>query len=84
MTELLDSIHAAVTADATPEARAAGIAACRTILSALEATQDAPLVSATPINASRIASIVGALRGIPAEQLLDLAIGSLSCSMPSP
>jgi hypothetical protein len=56
MTELLDSIHAAVTADATPEARAAGIAACRTILSALEATLGAPLASAPPVNASQIAA----------------------------
>jgi hypothetical protein len=36
-----------------------------------------------PINASQIASVVGALRGVPPDQLLDLAIAKLRASLPA-
>ena len=78
--------------DAPFDARRAGIetagirhnlgVACRTILTALEATPGQPL-AASPINASQIASVVGALRGVPADQLLDLAIAKLRAALPA-
>ena len=85
MENLIESIRSAVAADATPEARAAGIAACRTILSALEAIPGdafAPATVVTP-NTSAIVAAVGALRGVPADQLLDLAILKLRAALPA-
>lgn len=82
MDELLESIRRAVSAEASPQDRGAGAAACRTILAALEATPGQPL-AAMPINASQIASVVGALRGVPPDQLLDLAIAKLRASLPA-
>ncbi len=84
MNDLLEAIRAAVTADAAPEARAAGAAACRTILAVLESTPSQPLASAAIApNASQIAGIVGALRGVPPDQLLDLAITKLRAALPA-
>lgn len=82
MDELLESIRRAVAVDASPQDRGAGAVACRTILAALEATPGQPLAAA-PINASQIASVVGALRGVPPDQLLDLAIAKLRSALPA-
>ena len=78
----LEEIRAATNADATPEARAAGATACRTILAALDGTTGAP---ATPvgINPAEVAKVVAALRGVPADKLLDLAIARLSAALPA-
>jgi hypothetical protein len=81
MTEsLIQSIHAALADGASDEARATGVAACRTILGVLEATHGTPIVATPPT--SPIASIVHALRGMPADQLLDLAIAKLRGLVP--
>ena len=82
MDELIESIRAAVAAEASPEARAAGANACRTILTALEAVAGEPLTSAvaTP---SPIAAAVAMLRGVPPDQLLDLAIARLRAALPA-
>lgn len=85
METLIEAIRAASAADATPQARANGAQACRTILAALEATQGQPLASApaapaappTPMHA-----IVGTLRNTPPEQLLDLIIAKLTAALP--
>ncbi len=82
MDELLESIRIAVAVDASPQDRGTGASACRTILAALEATPGQPL-AAMPINASQIASVVGALRGVPPDQLLDLAIARLRAALPT-
>jgi hypothetical protein len=82
MDELLQSIHAAVAADASPDVRRSGASACRTILTSLEATQGHRL-EVSPINASQIASVVGALRGVPTDQLLDIAISRLRSMLPT-
>jgi hypothetical protein len=83
MNQLLDAIRAATAPEATPEARAAGVAACRTILAALEATTGEPMAVAAPAVVSPIAGIVGMLRGVPPDQLLDLAISKLRAALPA-
>src|SRR5207237_6239126 len=62
-------------------AERAGVAACRNILDALEsAPGQAPVA---PIDPSQIAAVVGALRGIPADKLLDVAIAQLRPTLPA-
>lgn len=82
METLIESIRAAVASDASPEHRAAGAQACRTILTALEATSGQSL-AAPAVSSSPIATMVGALRGVPPEQLLDLAIAKLRSALPT-
>lgn len=100
MEALIESIRAAVATNASVEVRAAGAHACRTILTALEATAGQPMSAApvaheiptaTPIphettrlppTPSQIASMVGVLRNVPPEQLLDLAIAKLRSVLP--
>jgi hypothetical protein len=83
MLDPIETIRAALADDASPEARTAGAAACRAILGALEASPGEQMATATPINTSQIAGIVGALRGVPPEQLLDLAIAKLRSALPA-
>lgn len=86
MTEtLIESIRAAIAEGSTREARAAGAAACRTILAALEAVPGERLVAqAAPAQhgSSPIAAIVAGLRGTPPDQLLDLLIAKLRSMVP--
>ncbi len=82
MNELLDAIRTAVTTDATDEARAAGADACRTILVALDAKPGQPM-SASVVDTSPLMSAVSMLRGVPPEQLLDLAIAKLKSALPA-
>lgn len=81
MDNVIDAIRAAVAPDASPEAKAAGIAACRAIVAALEGTQAQSFAPVAP--ASPVAALVGALRGVPPEQLLDLAIAKLRAALPA-
>lgn len=82
MDELIESIRMAVAAESSPEARAAGANACRTILTALEAVAGQPmgLPVSTP---SPVAAAVAMLRGVPPDQLLDLAIARLRAALPA-
>ena len=84
MDSLLDAIRAGVASDATDDARSAAAAACRTILSALEAQAGEPLATPTAAapDAMTIATAIGALRNVPPEQLLDLAIARLRAALP--
>ena len=82
MEAVIESIRAAIARDATPKVRDAGIAACRAVLAALEAAPGATMVAATVAAPNPIAQIVGALRGVPPEQLLDLAIMKLRAALP--
>jgi hypothetical protein len=83
MEDVIEAIRAAMAPDATSEAKTAGIAACRAILGALEAAPGQPLIAASPTPASPIAAFVGSLRGVPVEQLLDLAIARLRGALPA-
>jgi hypothetical protein len=83
MKELLESIAAALAFDASTEARVAGAYACRTILTALEASPGMPIAEATTTPSSPVATVVAALRGVPPDQLLDLAIAKLRAALPA-
>ncbi len=80
MDQLLEAIRTATATDASDEARAAGATACRTILAALEAQPGQVLATAVP--ESPIAVALSAFRGMPPEQLLDLAIARLKAALP--
>ena len=90
MDELIESIRVACASDATDDTKQRGAQACRTILTALEANAGEPLAAPTPptANAStvppgaQIAALVGALKGMPPEQLLDMAIARLRAALP--
>jgi len=79
MENVIEAVRGALAPDATPEAKAAGVAACRAILAALEAT---PGQSFAAVPASPAGAIAGMLRGMPPEQLLDLAIAKLRAALP--
>lgn len=87
METLLEAIRTAIASDASEQARAAGANACRTILTALEAKPGEPMAVASAADASspvaQIANVLGALRGVPTEQLLDLAISRLRAALPA-
>ena len=78
MTEnLIETIRASLASDASPETRAAGVGACRTILAALGAS--APSIEVGP-TATAIATLI---RSAPPDQLLDLVIGKLRSMLPA-
>jgi hypothetical protein len=79
---LLEAIRVATNADATPESRAAGATACRTLLAAFDTSAGQQIAAAPPV-ASQVAALIGALRGAPAEQLMDLAIAKLRAALPA-
>ncbi len=83
MENLLDAIRAAIAPEAAPEARAAGVDACRRILTALGATAVEPAAAPVAPPPLPIADIVSALRGLPAEQLLDVAIARVRSLLPA-
>lgn len=81
MESLIEAIRAATTSGANDDARAAGAHACRTILIALEAKPGESLAPVA-VEASPMQAVVAALRGMPPEQLLDLAIARLKAALP--
>ena len=84
MDTVIDTIRAAVAADATPEARAAGIEACRAILGALGATPGEPLAPPRPIDVGPTAhAIASVIRSTPPDQLLDMLIAKLRGAVPA-
>lgn len=87
MNDLIHTISAAIAEGASDEARAAGATACRTMLIALEAKEGEPLAAPVPMaaisNPGDVAAIVAGLRGVPVDQLLDLAIAKLRTLVPA-
>ena len=88
------SIRAAVAADASPEARAIGVIACRSILTALEANAGEPLAAPRPTAApptspvagsptSPIAALLAQLASMPRDQMFEL-LKQLATSPSSP
>jgi hypothetical protein len=79
MQNLVEAIQAAIAADASPDIRASGVTACRTILASLE-----PPASRQPIEVGPTASaIAGLIRATPPDQLLDLVIAKLRTVVPA-
>ena len=85
MDTVIDTIRAALQSDATPEAKHQGAGACRAILAALGATPGQPVGAAgvLPLDATKLASAVSMLRGVPPDQLLELAIEKLRAALPA-
>src|SRR5687768_13505205 len=85
MDQLLESIRAATAADATDDAKAAGANACRMLLAALETKQGDPLPAPIPVSTTTpdVAALVAGLKGVPVDQLLDLAIAKLRTMVPA-
>src|SRR3569623_299186 len=83
MQELIETIHRAVGEDATPEMRAAGAEAARRLAALLEPSQ--PTAQAQPPTSpvAGIAELAAVLRGVPMDQLLDMAIVTLRAAVPA-
>jgi len=79
MDELIDSIRVAVAPSATADQRAAGVAACRALLTALGAEVGKPF---TPTSVG-VTPPARALRGLSVDQALDLAIAKLRSMIPA-
>jgi hypothetical protein len=78
--QVLAALRASLASDASPDARQAGAAACRAILASLD---PAPSSAPSAPNVQALASALVALRGVPPEQLLDLAITKLRAAVPA-
>ncbi len=83
MNELVEAIRVALASEATPEVRIAGANACRTILAALEAKPGEPLGAAVPAPITPAPALAAAIRGMPVEHLLDLAIARVRAALPA-
>lgn len=82
MDAAIQTITRALATEASPEAKRDGVAACRAILAVLE--PGAPNSVASPARpAPHVAALVAALRGMPMEQILDLAIARLRATLPA-
>jgi hypothetical protein len=82
--DLIEAIRAAVATEATPGARTAGIAACRTILTALGGEAGEPFAAPTPpVQIGPTANAIAALiRSTPPDHLFELLIAKLSTIVP--
>lgn len=85
---LIASIVTALAPEASEEKRAAGALACLTIHAALAGHGAAPVLvpapaaaPAPPIPETPVAAIVSRLRGMPLEQVFDLAINRLQVAV---
>lgn len=84
MEPVIESIRAAVSHDATPEARAAGIAACQSILAALSAKPGEPLGATVSPNVGPAATAIATLvRRTPPDQFFEMLIGKLQSMLPA-
>jgi hypothetical protein len=91
MENLVDNIRNAIAADASEDARAAGIAACRSLLSELEPPPTQALAPAQTLPAGippeAIPQIVSMVSKMDLNQLLDVAIDrlrTLNAARPGP
>ncbi len=87
MDQLLEAIRAATAPDASTEIKEAGATACRTLLIALEGKEGEPLAAPLPVPVAAappdITALVAGLKGVPVDQLLDLAIAKLRSALPA-
>lgn len=80
MQDVINIVQRAYAPDATAQDRTAGVAACRALLADLEPVTEAPTPSQSPI--AGIAELAAVLRGMPMEQILDMAIVKLRAAVP--
>lgn len=79
----LETIRTALLSDATNDQRHQGVLACRAILTVLGATDEPAAPTAPPVAAPLdVASIVGAMRTLGPDQLLEIAITKLRAAVP--
>lgn len=84
MDDVLATIRSALAPDVTPEAKTAGIAACRAVLGALSASAGEPLAPPRPVDVGPTAQAIAAIiRSTPPDQLLDLLIAKLRAAAPA-
>ena len=83
MENVIEAIRASLAADATPEAREAGIQACRAVLAALGAKPGEQLGAPRQIDVGPTAHAIAAvIRSTPPDQLMDLLITKLRGAVP--
>ena len=81
METVLETIRAALAPEATGETRAAGIEACRAILTTLGATAgEAPR---QPEVGPLAQAVAGLIKTTPPDQLLDMLIAKLRAAVPT-
>lgn len=83
----VDTIRNAIATDASAEARAAGIAACRSILAELEPAQALAPPPTPAISPEVIPQLVAMVKQMDVNQLLDVAIErlrALNATRPGP
>jgi hypothetical protein len=78
----LASIRAVLAPDATGDARTAGAAVCRALLAALGSSPERAPAKAS-LDAAMVTNALAALRGVPPDRLLDLAIEKLRAALPA-
>lgn len=78
----IDAIAGALANDSSPEAKRDGAAACRAVLAVLEPRAPGDVTPPAP-PAPHVAALVAAIRGMPMEQVLELAIAKLRSSLPA-
>ena len=81
MENALELIRAALAPEATGEARAGGIEACRAILTALGATAEPPAPRQPEVGPLANA-VAGLIRTTPPDQLMDMLIAKLRAAVP--
>jgi hypothetical protein len=81
MENLIETIRAAIAPAASDQVRAEGARACRTLLLALEANEGESLAPPVP-GPAQVEALVTALRNVPIDNLLDLAITKLRAALP--
>lgn len=77
---LVEAVKAALADDATPEAKAAAAAACRTLVAVFQADQGEPLASAP--SASPAVAMAQHMAGAPPSAVLDAVITRLQALVP--
>lgn len=80
---LMEAIRLAVAADASDDVRSVGANACRTLLAVLETKPGDVMAPTAPTQATSVAQLVGVLRDVPPDQLLDMVIGRLRAALPA-
>jgi hypothetical protein len=78
--DLIAAILTALAPDASPEARASGLGACRAILRGLEpppARNGAPGSPASMLAGTPLGAALGALSSVPREQILELLVSGV-------